>query len=114
MPLVQHCHHLAKPPDPPTVQIGDTVTWLLVDDRGKTIIVTRFTGVLRAVVTEGELRAPMTSASLPAKRNDPACMVQVLERNEAGEDGLVEIEQWHLLYQSALTVRVSRETQQQP
>jgi hypothetical protein len=114
MPLVQHCRHLAEPPDLPAVEIGSTVTWLLVDDRGKTIIITRFTGVLRSVVTEGELTVPMASASLPAKRNDPACLVQVLERSSAGEDGLIEIEQWHLVYRSTLALRLSTETQQQP
>lgn len=89
--------------DPLPVFPGDVVAaYLVLRDFKNAIEVRRVLGTVRSVVEKGEIIFPMTGASITAKRNDPAVLLQQLEE-EAEESGeLVNQDAWILTYQSQL------------
>jgi hypothetical protein len=99
---------LAAAPDLPPIALGDTVVTDLVDK--ERLCMWRITAVVRSIVEKGTISFPGTNVSLEAKRNDPACLVQELQRDSAAPDGFkVELERWYLRYRSQLTLRTSSE-----
>jgi hypothetical protein len=114
--LIAEPYRLAKAPDPPDlppIVLGDVVILDCVDK--KLLCMWRVTGVVRSIVEKGTITFPMTNVGLEAKRNDPAVMVQELERDGEAPDGFgSEAERWYLRYQSQLRPRTTSEVAKLP